>query len=60
MQDSKMIFGIYCEVSIETLREVKLKYCEDFESLVQFLGDFHLIKDKPSLLVIDGLDFFVE
>jgi len=55
-----MIFGIYCEVSIETLREVKLKYCEDFESLVQFLGDFHLIKDKPALLVVDGLDFFVE
>lgn len=60
MQDSKMIFGIYCEVSIETLREVQLKYCEDYESLVQFLADFHLIKNKPALLAIDGLDFYVE
>jgi len=60
MQDSKMIFGIYCEVSIETLREIQLKYCEDYESLVQFLADFHLIKNKPALLVIDGLDFYVE
>ena len=38
-----MIFGIYCEVSIETLREVKLKYIEDYEGLVQFLCDFHLL-----------------
>ena len=30
MIESKMIFGIYCEVSIETLREVKLKYIEDY------------------------------
>lgn len=34
MIESKMIFGIYCEVSIETLREVKLKYIEDYEELV--------------------------
>ena len=34
MIESKMIFGIYCEVSIETLREVKLKYIEDYEGLV--------------------------
>ena len=34
MVEAKMIFGIYCEVSIETLREVKLKYIEDYEELV--------------------------
>lgn len=43
MLESKMIFGIYCEVSIETLREVKLKYIEDYEGLVQYLADFHLL-----------------
>ena len=34
MVEKQMIFGIYCEVSIETLREIKLKYIEDYESLV--------------------------
>ena len=43
MAEKQMIFGIYCEVSIETLREIKLKYIEDYQSLIQFLADFHLI-----------------
>ena len=60
MVEQQMIFEIYCEVSIETLREIKLKYIEDYESLVQFLCDFHLIKDKPSILAIDWLDFYLE
>jgi hypothetical protein len=60
MLEARMIFGIYCEVSIETLRQIKLKYIEDYESLVQFLTDFHLIKDRPSILAIDGLDFYLE
>jgi len=55
-----MIFGIYCEVSIETLREVKLKYIEDYEGLVQFLCDFHLLEHKPSVLAIDSLEYFVD
>ena len=55
-----MIFGIYCEVSIETLREIKLKYIEDYQSLIQFLADFHLIQDKPAILAIDGLDYYLE
>jgi hypothetical protein len=36
-----MIFGIYCEVSIEILREVKIKYIEENEEIVHFLTDFH-------------------
>lgn len=60
MIESKMIFGIYCEVSIETLREVKLKYIEDYEELVQFLTDFHLLPVKPSVLGIDGLEYFID
>lgn len=60
MIESKMIFGIYCEVNIETLREVKLKYIEDYEGLVQFLADFHLLKHKPSILAIDSLEYFVD
>ena len=60
MIESKMIFGIYCEVSIETLREVKLKYIEDYEGLVQFLCDFHLLPHKPSILAIDSLEYFVD
>mgnify|MGYP000527411716 CR=1 FL=1 len=60
MIESKMIFGIYCEVSIETLREVKLKYIEDYEGLVQFLCDFHLLPVKPSILAIDSLEYFVD
>ena len=34
MIESNMIFGIYCEVSIETLKQIKLKYIEDYEGLV--------------------------
>jgi hypothetical protein len=60
MIESKMIFGIYCEVAIETLREVKLKYIEDFEGLVQFLTDFHLLPVKPSVIAIDSLEYFVD
>ena len=60
MIESKMIFGIYCEVAIETLREVKLKYIEDFEGLVQFLSDFHLLPVKPSVIAIDSLEYFVD
>ena len=60
MVESKMIFGIYCEVNIETLREVKLKYIEDYEGLVQFLSDFHLLPHKPSILAIDGLDHYID
>lgn len=60
MIEAKMIFGIYCEVSIETLREVKLKYIEDYEGLVQFLCDFHLLPVKPSVLAIDSLEYFVD
>lgn len=55
-----MIFGIYCEVQIETLRQIKLKYVEDYESLVQFLTDFHLLVNKPSILAIDSLDYYLE
>ena len=53
-----MIFGMYCEVEVETLKQVKLKYVEDYESLVQFLTDFHLLSHKPSILAIDGLEYF--
>jgi hypothetical protein len=60
MIEKQMLFGIYCEVSIETLREIKLKYIEDYESLVQFLCDFHLLKDKPAVMAIDGLDLYIE
>ena len=58
--ESKMIFGIYCEVSIETLREVKMKYIEDYDELVHFLADFHLLPQKPSILAIDSLEYFVD
>ena len=35
---------------------------EDYESLVQFLTDFHLLtgSNKPSILAIDNLDYFLE
>ena len=55
-----MLFGIYCEVSIETLKQIKLKYIEDYEGLVQYLCDFHLLEKRPSLLAIDSLDYYVE
>lgn len=58
--ESKMIFGIYCEVSIEILREVKMKYIEDYDELVHFLADFHMLPKKPSLLAIDSLEHFVD
>ena len=57
-----MLFGIYCEVQIETLRQINLKYVESYEELVQFLTDFHLIPEsrRPSILAIDNLDCFLE
>lgn len=58
--EAQFMFGTYCEVSIETLKQIKLKYIEDYEGLVQFLADFHLLKHKPCLLAIDGLDHYVE
>jgi len=57
---SNLIFGIYCEVAIETLKQVKLKYIEDWDDLVKFLCDFHMLPNKPSLLAIDGLDKYFD
>ena len=54
------MFGTYCEVSIETLKQIKLKYIEDYEGLVQYLADFHLLKHKPCLLALDNLDHYIE
>ena len=54
------MFGTYCEVSIETLKQIKLKYIEDYEGLVQFLADFHLLKNKHCLLAVDNLDHYIE
>ena len=59
--EQKLIFGIYCEVSIEVLKEIKIKYIEDYEGLVQFLLDFHLKEHpRPSVLAIDSLDHYIE
>ena len=62
MIDVQMLFGIYCEVQIETLKQIWLKYVEDYDSLVQFLSDFHLLTGsrKPSILALDNLDHFFE
>ena len=60
MMETQFMFGTYCEVSIETLKQIKLKYIEDYESLVQYLADFHLLKYKPCLLAVDSLDHYVE
>lgn len=57
---SNLIFGIYCEVSIDTLKQIKLKYIEDYDELIKFLCDFHLIQQKPSILAIDGVDKYFE
>ena len=34
MMETQFMFGTYCEVSIETLKQIKLKYIEDYEGLV--------------------------
>jgi len=62
MSEGSLMFGTYCEVSIDILRHIKLKYIEDYEGLVQFLADFHMIKkeNKPCLLVVDGLDHYID
>ena len=33
---------------------------EDFEGLVQFLADFHLLPRKPFVLALDSLDHFTK
>ena len=58
--ENSMTFGTYCEVTIDTLKLVKIKYVEDFEGLVQFLADFHLLPRKPFVLAIDSLDHFTK
>lgn len=60
MLDTQFMFGTYCEVSIETLKQVKLRYIEDYEGLIAFLMDFHLLKNKPCLLALDSLDHYLE
>jgi hypothetical protein len=55
-----LIFGIYCEVNIDVLKQIQIKYIEDYEELVKYLLDFHLLPDKPSLLAIDGVDKYFE
>lgn len=58
--ETQFMFGTYCEVSIETLKQIKLKYIEDYEGLVQFLTDFHMLKFRPCLLAVDALNFYVD
>ncbi|CDW77091.1 UNKNOWN [Stylonychia lemnae] len=62
MVETPFIFGTYSEVSIESLKQIKLKYIEDYEGLVKYLADFHLIQkqNKPCLLCIDNLDHYIE
>lgn len=55
-----MLFGVYCEVTIETLQQIKMKYVEDYEGLIHFLTDFHMLQNKPSILAIDSIDHFIE
>lgn len=58
---SNLIFGIYCEVSIDTLKQIKLKYIEDYDDLIKFLCDFHMMKPhKPTILAVDGIDKYFE
>ena len=58
--NSNVIFGTYCEVSIDTLKQIKLKYIEDYDELVKFLCDFHMLPQKPAILAIDGIDKYFE
>jgi hypothetical protein len=57
---TNLIFGTYCEVHIDTLKQIKLKYIEDYDDLCKFLCDFHLIASKPAVLAIDGIDKYFE
>ena len=42
------------------LKQIKLKYIEDWDDLVKFLCDFHMIENKPTILAVDGLDKFFD
>ncbi len=55
-----LIFGIYCEVNIDVLKQIQIKYIEDYEELVRYLLDFHMMPVKPSILAIDGVDRYFE
>lgn len=37
-----------------------MKYIEDWDDLVKFLCDFHMIENKPTILAVDGLDKYFD
>lgn len=58
LKESDLIFGTYSEVTIDTLKNIQLKYIDSCESLISYLIDFHLLENRPKVIVIDGLELY--
>ena len=53
---NSLVFGTYSEVTIDVLRNIRMKYMDSFRALTEYFSDFHLIDPKPSVVVVDGLE----
>ena len=58
LNENQLIFGTYSEVTIDVLKNIQMKYIESFESLVEYLMDFHLLEMRPSIVIVDGMELF--
>jgi hypothetical protein len=58
LDENQLIFGTYSEVTIDVLKNIRMKYIDTFDSLVQYLLDFHLLPTKPTKVFIDGMELY--
>ena len=58
LNENQLVFGTYSEVTIDVLKNIKMKYIDSFEWLVEYLMDFHLLQHIPSIVVIDGFELY--
>ncbi|CAI2372992.1 unnamed protein product [Moneuplotes crassus] len=58
MKENSLVFGTYSEVTIDVLKNIKMKYIDTSEGLINYLIDFHLLKDRPKLVLIDGMELY--
>lgn len=59
LDSNALIFGTYSEVTIDFLKQIKLKYIENFDKLVGYLSDIHLLERPPSIIAIDSLEYLL-
>ena len=59
LDSNSLIFGTYSEVTIDFLKQIKLKYVENFDKLIGYLSDIHLLERPPHIIAIDSLEYLL-